>query len=64
MRERILGHVRQPRPAARFDRSPTKVTALAPFLGADNSEILAEVGYAEADIDRLELDGVLHRQKK
>ena len=59
-----LGHVRQPRPAARFDRSPTKVTALAPFLGADNSEILAEVGYAEADIDRLELDGVLHRQKQ
>ena len=59
-----LGNVRQPRPAARFDRSPLKVTALAPFLGADNSAILAEVGYAEADIDRLELDGVLHSQKQ
>ena len=59
-----LGNVRQPRPAARFDRSPTKVTALAPFLGADNSAILAEAGYAEADIDRLELDGVLHHQKQ
>ncbi len=59
----ILGQVRQPRPAARFDRTPAKVAALAPFLGADNSEILSEAGYSIEDIGRLERDGVFYREK-
>ena len=58
----ILGRVRQPRPAARFDRTPAKGSALAPFLGADNSAILTEAGYSADDIARLERDGVLHSQ--
>ena len=40
-----LGPVRQPRPAARFDRTPAEVRAMAPFLGADNADILGELGY-------------------
>ena len=57
----ILGQVRQPRPAARFDRTPAKVATLAPFLGADNSEILSEAGYSIEDIERLERDGIFYR---
>ena len=58
----ILGRVRQPRPAARFDRTPAKGSALAPFLGAANSAILSEAGYSADDIACLERDGVLHSQ--
>lgn len=57
-----LGKVRQPRPAARFDRTPAAVRAMAPFLGADNAEILREVGYSDDEIDTLAKKGVLHRQ--
>ncbi len=56
----LLGQVRQPRPAARFDRTPARVRALAPFLGADNADILAELGFSAADIDRLARERVLH----
>ncbi len=55
----ILGPVRQPRPAARFDRTPALVRALAPYLGADNAAILAELGYPETEIARLSGNGVL-----
>ena len=55
----LLGKVRQPRPAARFDRTPAAVRMLAPFLGADNAAILQEIGYSGADIGRLAEAGVL-----
>ena len=58
-----LGQVRQPRPAARFDRTPAKVESLAPFLGADNSDILSEAGYSVEDIERLEREGVFYREE-
>ena len=58
----LLGKVRQPRPAARFDRTPAAVRAMAPFLGADNAEILGEIGYSDEQIDALAKQGVLHRQ--
>ena len=54
-----LGPVRQPRPAARFDRTPAQVRAMAPFLGADNAAILGELGYGEEDTAALEARGVL-----
>ena len=54
-----LGPVRQPRPAARFDRTPAQVRAMAPFLGADNAAILGELGYGEEDTAALEACGVL-----
>jgi crotonobetainyl-CoA:carnitine CoA-transferase CaiB-like acyl-CoA transferase len=58
------GKVRMPRPAARFDRTPAKVRALAPLLGADNATILAELGYGADDIMRFENGRVLHNQSK
>jgi crotonobetainyl-CoA:carnitine CoA-transferase CaiB-like acyl-CoA transferase len=57
-----FGRVRQPRPAARFDRTPAEVRALAPLLGADNVAILSELGYSSDDITRLEHERVVHNQ--
>ena len=59
-----LGPVRQPRPAARFDRTPAKVRFLAPYLGADNRAILAELGYSDPEVTRLESAGVLHAETR
>jgi len=56
----VLGPVRQPRPAARFSITPAAVRRLAPYLGADNREIMTELGYSANDIDRLTTAGVLH----
>ena len=57
-----LGEVRQPRPAARFDVTPAEPSCLAPYLGADNDALLAELGYQAAEVDGLLSDGVLGRQ--
>jgi crotonobetainyl-CoA:carnitine CoA-transferase CaiB-like acyl-CoA transferase len=56
----VFGWVRQPRPAAQFDRTPASVRELAPLLGADNAAILGELGYSENDIVRLERERVVH----
>jgi crotonobetainyl-CoA:carnitine CoA-transferase CaiB-like acyl-CoA transferase len=56
----VFGRVRQPRPAAQFDRTPAGVHELAPLLGADNASILSEVGYSADDIASLEHERVLY----
>jgi crotonobetainyl-CoA:carnitine CoA-transferase CaiB-like acyl-CoA transferase len=55
----VLGPVRQPRPAARFSATPAGIRRLAPYLGADNAEIMTELGYAAADIECLARAGIL-----
>ncbi len=55
--------VRQPRPAARFDRTPAEVRTLAPQLGQDNSAILDELGYGAEDIARLTRERILHARR-
>ncbi|MGA2410113.1 MAG: CoA transferase [Candidatus Binataceae bacterium] len=57
-----FGRIRQPRPAARFDRTPARIRAMAPLLGEDNAAILTELGYDQIEIERLDRDGVLYRQ--
>ncbi len=57
-----FGKVRQPRPAALFDRTPAGIRQLAPVLGADTAAILGELGYSSPDIERLERERVVHRQ--
>jgi crotonobetainyl-CoA:carnitine CoA-transferase CaiB-like acyl-CoA transferase len=59
----ILGRVRQPRPAARFDATPSAIQSMAPHLGADNDAILMELGYGRDEIDRLAADQVIHRRE-
>jgi crotonobetainyl-CoA:carnitine CoA-transferase CaiB-like acyl-CoA transferase len=59
-RSPVFGQVRQPRPAAQFDRTPAGVRELAPLLGEDNATILSELGYSGNDIARLEREQVLH----
>jgi crotonobetainyl-CoA:carnitine CoA-transferase CaiB-like acyl-CoA transferase len=57
-----LGKMRMPRPAARFDRTPAAIRAMAPFLGADNAAILNELGYGADDIARFENAKVVRNQ--
>jgi len=56
------GRVRQPRPAAQFDRTPARIRTLAPMLGEHNAAILGELGYTATDIERLEHERIIHHQ--
>jgi crotonobetainyl-CoA:carnitine CoA-transferase CaiB-like acyl-CoA transferase len=55
----IAGRIRQPRPAAKFDQTPSGIQRHAPGLGEHSAEILAELGYSPAQIDGLVAQGVL-----
>jgi crotonobetainyl-CoA:carnitine CoA-transferase CaiB-like acyl-CoA transferase len=59
-----FGKVRQPRPAACLDRTPSAIRKLAPMLGADNESILRELGYGVEDLERLKVNRVLHQSLK
>lgn len=41
----VAGRIRQPRPAARFDRTPAGMQRHAPTLGEHSDEILTELGF-------------------
>jgi crotonobetainyl-CoA:carnitine CoA-transferase CaiB-like acyl-CoA transferase len=55
-----FGKVRQPRPPALFDVTPSRILKLAPALGADNETILNALGYTADDIEKLKCDRVLN----
>ncbi len=55
MEQPAMGTVRQPRPAARFDRTPARIGGPAPRIGEHTDAILAEAGYSAADIEALKL---------
>ncbi len=57
-----FGKIRQPRPAARFDRTPATIRTLAPMLGEDNETILSELGYSLDEVERLRRDRILYSQ--
>ena len=48
-----IGRVRQPVPAARFDRTPAQIQGPAPRIGEHSAAILAELGLEPAEIERL-----------
>ena len=47
------GRIRQARPAARFEGTPTSIRQGAPLLGEHTYDLLAEVGYSDQDIDAM-----------
>ncbi len=53
------GTVRQPRPAARFEKTPASVAASGAGRGQHNDEILLEAGHDQSAIDALRADGVI-----
>ena len=57
-----FGKVRQPRPAARFEQTPSSIRKLGPMLGADNESILNELGYSAEEIELLKRNRVLHQR--
>ncbi len=54
-----LGPVRQPRPVARFDATPSEIRGPAPRLGEHNRQVLSAIGYDEDRLADLEENGVL-----
>ncbi len=48
----VAGRIRQPRPAARFDKTPAVIGAHAPTLGQHTEEILTELGVDAAAMIR------------
>ena len=54
-----LGLVRQPRPAARFERTPTNTEQQAARLGEHGVEILQKAGFSEDEISQFTQSGVL-----
>ena len=58
-----LGKIRQPRPAARFNVSPSEVRSMAPLLGEDNTDILSELGYGSEEVAKLEQTNIIRSVK-
>jgi crotonobetainyl-CoA:carnitine CoA-transferase CaiB-like acyl-CoA transferase len=54
-----IGLVRQPRPAARFDRTPAQIGGPAPRIGEHSAAILAELGFGAAEIERLTTEKIV-----
>jgi crotonobetainyl-CoA:carnitine CoA-transferase CaiB-like acyl-CoA transferase len=53
------GRMREPRPAARFDRTPSEPGRPAPLHGEHGDEILAELGLGPDERARLRAEGVV-----
>jgi len=57
----VAGPYRRIPPPVRYSATPASVRRHAPLMGQDGREVLADVGYDDAELDALERDGVLYR---
>ena len=53
------GRMRQPRPAAVFEETPSSIRRPAPDLGEHTDDVLAEAGYSPAEIASLKASGAV-----
>jgi crotonobetainyl-CoA:carnitine CoA-transferase CaiB-like acyl-CoA transferase len=58
-----IGLIRQPVPAARFDRTPARIQGPAPRIGEHSAAILAELGLEAAEIERLATEEIVRLVK-
>ena len=56
------GRLRQTRAPGQFERTPNELRMGAPSLNEHGDEILREIGYSDAEIERLRHDGALGRK--
>jgi len=54
-----IGLVRQPKPAARFDRTPAEIRGPAPRIGEHTAIILAELGLAAVEIEQFAAEKIV-----
>jgi crotonobetainyl-CoA:carnitine CoA-transferase CaiB-like acyl-CoA transferase len=54
-----VGRVRQPKPAAQFDRTPAAIQGPAPRIGEHSAQILSELGFEPPDVQQLLADKVI-----
>jgi crotonobetainyl-CoA:carnitine CoA-transferase CaiB-like acyl-CoA transferase len=54
-----VGRLRQTRPAARFEGTPSEIRRPAPTLGQHTDEVLAELGLADSEISVLRESGAI-----
>jgi len=58
-----IGRIRQPKPAARFDRTPAEIRGPAPRIGEHSAVILAELGLEPPEIERLAAEKIVRLVK-
>jgi crotonobetainyl-CoA:carnitine CoA-transferase CaiB-like acyl-CoA transferase len=58
-----IGSVRQPKPAARFDRTPAAIQGPAPRIGEHSAAVLAELGLEAVEIERLAAEKIVRLVK-
>jgi len=49
----LMGPMRQARPSARFDKTPSQIRTAAPILGEHTDQVLQELGIDHSDIQEL-----------
>jgi crotonobetainyl-CoA:carnitine CoA-transferase CaiB-like acyl-CoA transferase len=54
-----VGRIRQPKPAARFERNEAVIGGPAPRVGEHSRDVLHDLGYADAAIDKMIADKVV-----
>ena len=59
--DEILGEVRVPRTPVQYSEDFSPITTLAPFQGANNRELMLELGYKDSEFDQYVQDQILHQ---